>query len=135
MKDGRARRLDLIRAARRLRREQTPAEALLWERVRSNQLGHRFRRQHVIGRFVVDFSCPAARLVVEIDGSVHDPDDARNQDGWRTKQLEDLGYSVIRLSNHLVLNDTDEAIVQIRHAVALRFNEKANRALPPLAAN
>lgn len=58
--------------ARSMRRDPTPAEALLWVRLRHNQLGVRFRRQEPIGPYIVDFACAAARLIIELDGDSHD---------------------------------------------------------------
>ena len=68
--------------AKALRRQMTPAEKLLWRRLRRNQLGYHFRRQQVIAGFIADFYCDTARLVVEVDGGVHeqqaDYDESRN---------------------------------------------------------
>lgn len=105
--------MNLVPAARQLRREQTPAEAALWRLLRGDRLGLPFRRQHVIGRFVVDFCCPAARLVIELDGAVHDSDDAREQDAWREEQLQLLGYNVVRFRNDVVLQSPDLVIDKI----------------------
>jgi very-short-patch-repair endonuclease len=100
MTDSKTHRLKpaILARARRLRHPQTPAEARLWAHLRSAQLaGVKFRRQHPIGSFIVDFCCPARRLVVEIDGDSH----ARqvSYDTERTAKLQDLGYRVLRFSN------------------------------------
>lgn len=113
MRSDKPRRMNLVPAARQLRREQTPAEAALWRLLRGDRLGLPFRRQHVIGRFVVDFCCPAARLVIEPDGAVHDSDDAREQDAWREEQLQLLGYHVVRFRNDVVLQSPDLVIDEI----------------------
>src|SRR4051794_2669253 len=65
--------------ARQLRRMPTPTEALLWEKLRRNQLGYKFRRQFPIGPFIVDFICLARRLVVEVDGPIHDSQQVADQ--------------------------------------------------------
>jgi very-short-patch-repair endonuclease len=109
--------MNLVPAARQLRREQTLAEAALWRLLRGDRLGLPFRRQHVIGRFVVDFCCPAARLVIELDGAVHDADEVRTQDAWREEQLRALGYDVIRFWNDGVLQSPDLVIEAILAAV------------------
>ena len=84
--------------ARELRKEQTPAEQKLWSVLRNRNLGgYKFRRQHAIGRFIVDFYCPETRLVIEVDGSVHANQEA--YDLMRTHWLEDRGYAVIRFTN------------------------------------
>ena len=86
-----------------LRRRATPAERCLWRIVRDRRLdGVKFRRQHGIGPDVVDFYCPAARLAVEIDGSVHDDALRAEYDRQRQVELEALGIRVVRFSNQEV---------------------------------
>ena len=86
-------------AARELRRDLTPAEHKLWQHLRGGQLaGYGFRRQYPAGRFIADFFCPAAKLVVEIDGDSHAAQ--LDYDTERTRWLsEEKGYRVIRFSN------------------------------------
>jgi len=77
----------MLARARQLRREQTPAEALLWGHLRNRRLkGLKFRRQHPVGRFVADFYCAQHRLIVELDGAVHQRQ--REYDDLRTEELE-----------------------------------------------
>jgi very-short-patch-repair endonuclease len=98
----------LIDRARGMRNEPTCAEALLWEKLRKRQLGGlKFRRQHIIHVFIVDFYCPAARLVIEIDGSVHAVQEDYDQE--REACLEALGYEVVRFSNE----DVEEEIEMV----------------------
>ncbi len=98
--------------ARELRGEQTEAEDVLWERLRRRRLkGLKFRRQHPIGRFVVDFCCPDLRLVVEVDGEVHR--EQMEYDTVRTQALEAKGYQVIRFTNEQVLTGLDIVVAQI----------------------
>ena len=90
-----------IVAARQLRRDATTAEALLWEALRDRRLdGLKFRRQHPVRPFVLDFFCPACKLAIELDGDIHD--DQREQDEARTEYLVSLGYRVIRFNNEEV---------------------------------
>ncbi len=90
--------------ARRMRQEATPAEELLWQALRrSGVRGFKFRRQHVIGSFIVGFYCVGARLVVEVDGSIHDEQVAADRE--RQAMLESLGLSVIRFTNIEVMSD------------------------------
>lgn len=103
-----------VASARDLRQRLTPAEAALWDRLRRQQLGVTFRRQHPVGPFVVDFCCLPARLVVELDGSIHDLDDVREQDAWRTGHLEARGFTVLRFPNDDVLSRPDTVIAAIR---------------------
>ena len=82
-------------AARTMRREPTRAEEVLWGALRRNQVaGLKFRRQHPVGRFVLDFYCASCKLAVEVDGDVHDEQTER--DAERTKVLERYGYRVLR---------------------------------------
>ena len=88
-----------------LRSEPTPAERKLWSRIRDDQLGVNFRRQHAIGNYITDFCSPKAKLVIEVDGSQHL--DQREYDEARTKFLELRGYKVLRFWNHDVMNHID----------------------------
>ena len=102
----------LLERARAFRRSQTPAETKLWARLRKRQLGgYKFRRQHIIGRFVVDFCCVATHLVIEVDGASHANDVAYDQ--ARTAWLEDRGYHVVRFTNHEVLQRTEDVLASI----------------------
>ncbi|MBW4439198.1 MAG: endonuclease domain-containing protein [Pleurocapsa minor GSE-CHR-MK-17-07R] len=84
-----------------MRSHPTEAESVLWESLRRKQVGRiKFRRQHAIGPFIVDFYCPAARLVVEVDGPIHDLQ--QEYDEMRTAWLESLGLKVIRFRNEAV---------------------------------
>ena len=106
----------LVEAAQQLRRALTPAERVLWEALRSRQMaGLRFRCQHAVGPFVLDFLCPTARLVIEVDGSIHDQQ--VEQDKARTQHLEAYGYRVIRFRNGEVLHDLPTVLAQIEQAV------------------
>src|SRR5262249_997415 len=92
--------------ARRLRHEMTPAERRLWWRLRRKRLeNYRFRRQHPIGRYVVDFFCPSAKLIVELDGGQHGEEENLYRDRERTLWLEARGYRVIRFWNATVMKD------------------------------
>jgi very-short-patch-repair endonuclease len=96
----------------------TPAERMLWERVRNRALGVRFRRQHAIGRFIVDFCCLEARLVVEVDGSIHAG--RAEPDAERDAHLAERGLQVLRFSNAAVLSDIDAVVESIRIAISVR---------------
>jgi hypothetical protein len=82
---------------------------MLWQRLRNQQLsGLKFRRQHPLGPFIADFYCAACRLVMEIDGDIHDLQPER--DAARTEQFEQYGYRVIRFRNKQVLNDVEDVL-------------------------
>jgi poly(A) polymerase len=100
-------------AAREMRYAPTHAEDYLWQRLRRNQLdGLQFRRQHAIDRFIVDFYCPAAKLVVEVDGPVHDHSIQADQE--RDALLRSCGFNVLRFTNDQVLNHLDDVLNRIR---------------------
>ncbi|UZQ52970.1 DUF559 domain-containing protein [Trichothermofontia sichuanensis B231] len=101
--------------ARQLRQESTPSEAILWEMLRNRKLeGRKFRRQHPIGVFVVDFFCKEEALIVEVDGPVHDTQ--QDLDRQRQELLESLGLRFVRLSSHLVETNLPKALAQISTA-------------------
>jgi len=92
----------------KLRKDPTPAERKLWSRIRNDQLGVTFRRQHAVGNYIPDFCSPKAKLIIELDGSQHL--DQEEYDEERTKQLEQAGYKVIRFWNNDVIKDIDGVI-------------------------
>jgi very-short-patch-repair endonuclease len=105
---------ELLRIAGDLRKGMTPAEKVLWEKLRNRQVkGFRFRRQHPIKDFVVDFFCYDAMLVIEVDGSVHDETSQKERDEQRTIILKRLGIREIRFTNDEVINKTDQVIKKI----------------------
>ena len=100
---------NLTPVARHLRRKQTEVERLLWSRLRDRRLGGwKFRRQMPIGAHVVDFCCPDAWLIVELDGGQHRSEDALKRDKRRTATLETGGYLVVRFWNREVIENLDE---------------------------
>jgi len=104
------------KTARRLRKTPTDAEKRLWSRLRLQQLdGHRFRRQHPMGRYVVDFVCLAEKLIIEVDGGQHAIPSA-NEDA-RTLFLEKEGFQIVRFWNNDVLANTDGVLEAIREAL------------------
>ena len=100
------------------RNHPTEAERAMWEMLRGNNLGEKFRRQHVIGDCIVDFVCLKKKLVVEIDGGYHFSPEQREADKLRTKILNELGYQEIRFRNEEVLSDPDKVMRTIRTCLA-----------------
>ncbi len=97
-----------------LRKEETVAERILWMSLKSKQSqGLKFRRQHGIGPFIVDFYCNQYKLVVELDGAIHDEIEVRRYDHERQKYLEDASYIVLRIPNHVVIMRHKEALKRI----------------------
>lgn len=104
--------------ARQLRQDQTASEALLWEQLRDRRLaGYKFRRQHPLGRFIVDFYCAEKRLIVELDGPVHDQQHER--DAVREAALRDQGYQLIRFTNAAINSDLAGVCQQIIETLKL----------------
>ena len=102
--------------ARRLRRDMTDAERLLWRHLRQRQLdGHRFRRQHPIGRFVVDFVCLEQHLVIEVDGGQHADS---TFDDRRSRFLAQEGFCVVNFWNHDVLCNIEGVVASILQSLA-----------------
>ena len=118
--------------ARDLRKRQTLAEATLWQYLRANRLdGLRFRRQHPIDRYFADFACVSLKLVIELDGKVHDEDDQQLDDYHRQQALEALGWSVLRFPNDQVTGSLPTVFDAIRDHAKLAG---AGTPLPPIDA-
>jgi very-short-patch-repair endonuclease len=102
----------MIHRARDLRQTETPPEQLLWLALRNEQIGGlKFRRQHPIGPYVVDFYCHSAGLVVEVDGMSHD--DKISQDAEKTNYIERQGLRILRVTNEDVMHDLDAVAREI----------------------
>lgn len=101
--------------ARSLKKVMTPAENLLWQNLRNRNLNNfKFRRQHPISNFIVDFYCHEIKLVIEVDGAIHFVDDNPEYDKFRTHQLEGFGLKVIRFRNEEVLENMSMVLAEIR---------------------
>ncbi len=110
---------DIKERARHMRKHPTQAEDALWQRLRKRQVkGLRFRRQHSIGPFIVDFYCFEARLVLEIDGEIHEEPGQMEYDKERQHYLESLGLRVLRFSNIQVLDQADSVLKAIGDCIA-----------------
>jgi very-short-patch-repair endonuclease len=103
-----------IERARELRREQTKAERRLWAVLRGRQLcGFKFRRQHSVDRYVADFLCLEAKLIIELDGGQHYSEDGMKRDEIRDNYLAGLGFTVLRFSDRDVLKNMDGVLQRI----------------------
>ena len=108
---------EIQQAAWELRDRLTLAEERLWQALRGRRLaGLKFRRQHPVGPLILDFYCPARKLVVELDGEVHDRPAQRERDDVRTARLKAYGYRVIRFRNEEVLEDLSSVLKRIEQA-------------------
>jgi very-short-patch-repair endonuclease len=103
----------ILQLARDYRHPLTPAEAKIWSRVRNLGLGLKIRRQHPIWRFIADFFCAEAKLVIEIDGDSHAESDQEEHDRARTEWLEEQGYKVVRITNEDVHKHLENALKEI----------------------
>ena len=101
--------------AKKNRRNSTTAENVLWQNIRNKQLGVEFRRQHIIGDFIVDFVCLDKMLVIEVDGGYHTERSQSEDDEIRTRILNSLGFSLVRFSNDRVLFDLDNVKSDIKN--------------------
>ena len=114
--------------ARELRKNTTDSEKALWSRLRNKQLlGIQFYRQRPIGKYIVDFFAPRAKLVVEVDGSQHVEDRHVQQDKTRDDYLASLGLKVLRFNSREVLKESD-AVVKV---IYRRLAGKPNAEIPP----
>ena len=107
-------------AARKLRKKMTTAEKILWRELRGRKLNSLyFRRQHPISSFVVDFYCHEKRLVIELDGKVHNRNEIKERDISRTFELERFGLRVIRFTNEEVIKQLDNVIEEINRVCSV----------------
>ena len=97
-----------------LRTKQTPQEVLLWSRLRREQLGIKFRRQHSIGGYIADFYCPLKKLVIEIDGSQHFEKEAEEYDKIRSDYFKGLDIKVLRFTNAEINTNMDGVVLKIQ---------------------
>ena len=108
--------------AKLLRKKCTPAEKNLWKMVRNRKmLGLKFRRQHPLVKYIADFYCHEALLVIELDGSVHDSEISMRYDANRDKIITDLGITVLRFKNEVVFSNPEQIEKEIQHHLLSRF--------------
>lgn len=113
----------LLDRAKEMRNNPTEAESVLWECLKSKKLGYKFRRQHLIDDFIADFVCLSKKLIIEVDGKIHE--NKVEKDENRTSILNELGYKVIRFTNEEVIGSIDEVLNTISDCL-----EKSD--IPPL---
>lgn len=103
--------------ARENKKFPTEAESLLWEFLKGKTMEAKFRRQHCIGDYIVDFVCLGSMLVVEIDGEYHNIEEQKQEDEIRTKALNKLGFRVIRFTNEEVMTDLEYVLEVIENNI------------------
>jgi very-short-patch-repair endonuclease len=113
--------------AHALRQSMTKAETVLWNELKNRKfMGLKFRRQHPIHQFIGDFYCHEKKLIIEVDGSIHDREESNEHDVNRTAELDHMGISVIRFRNEQVFNNIDLVLNEIR-----QFIERSENAGSP----
>lgn len=100
---------------------QTAEEELLWYHLSRNQLGVHIRRQHIIGCYIADFICLKAKLIIEVDGGYHSREQQKLQDYLRTKDLNAMGYKVVRIKNEDVRNNLSKILDNIFNLIVHRL--------------
>jgi cyclase len=95
---------------RELRKRSTKTEEILWSKIKDNQLGCKFKRQHSFGGYILDFYCSKYKLIIEIDGSTHNTKDAREYDKIRDEYFNELGYKTIRFLNKEVRDEIEKVL-------------------------
>lgn len=120
----------VLQNARELRQPQTSAETTLWRHLRNRNVVYKFRRQHPIDRFIIDFYCAEAKLCIEVDGDSHTEIEQAEYDTARTGFLQELGYRVIRFTNHDVRYQINSTVGEIIRQVEERIVELDKEASP-----
>ena len=103
-----------------LRSNPTTAEAVLWKALKGKQTGFKFRRQHSVGDYILDFYCATERVAVELDGAHHFTEEGIQRDAERTRYLETLNIKVIRFENRKVFEDLDKVLEEIKTTLIRR---------------
>jgi very-short-patch-repair endonuclease len=110
---------ELEKYRKKLRKNLTSAEASLWNLLKARQVsGHKFRRQHSIGNYIVDFCCPQKMLIIELDGNIHGENQQILKDEFRDNYLKNLGFTVLRFENKLVFQDPEFVINEIKKCLS-----------------
>ena len=105
--------------AKENRSNPSNAEQFLWHYLKDKELGH-FRRQYIIGDYIVDFVCLASNLIIEIDGGYHDTEEQKDLDEYRTKWLESKGFRVIRFRNEEVIASIENVLLKIKENITIK---------------
>ena len=114
--------------ARTLRKNMTDSELKLWSRIRRKQMfGLQFYRQRPIGNYIVDFYCPQAQLVLEVDGSQHANGLMLKKDNYRDSYLKQQGIKILRFDNLQVLNQLDAVIEKVYRSIASRISFRGQK--------
>lgn len=116
-----------------LRNNSTSAEATLWRYLKGKQLGKKFRRQHSVGNYILDFYCASDRIAVELDGAQHFSDEGISYDEERTKYLNRFNIKVIRFENAKVFEDIQAVLSEIKKVFDHPDSDLRSQSVPPEA--
>jgi len=114
----------LFEKTKDLRKRMTKAEEILWMHLKKGISGYKFRRQHPIATYIADFFCYRLKLIVEVDGSVHNISEVISNDITRQTDLENLGYTIIRFNNVEIFEQVDKVLNKISESVNNIINNK-----------
>jgi len=107
----------IFELAKRLRNNVTTTEMILWGRLKEHFSQLKFRRQHPISIYIADFYCHSEKLIIELDGSIHNLPDVKSNDEIRQKDLENLGLRVMRFTNNDISNHLEASLERIRKSI------------------
>ena len=114
----------LYQRARELRNNATHAESILWTYLKGKPLGYKFRRQHPFSIYILDFYCHPLKLVIEVDGSIHNYSDVKLNDEQRQATLQNDGLTVLRFQNDEITKTPEKVILEIENFLLKKKNEK-----------
>ena len=113
--------------AKQMRKEYTEAEDVLWQQLRANKLGVKFRRQHPIEAYIADFTCLHSALIIEVDGGYHETAEQKIYDDERTRILNEIGFTVLRFSNEEVLQHIEGVLEKIKKQLTKSESENTKK--------
>ena len=121
----------IFRNAGLLRKTPTHAEEILWNFLKTKPYNLKFRRQHAFQLFVLDFYCHKLKLVIEVDGSIHNKDEVKQKDKEREEQLGNSGLTVIRFTNDDIINHQDNVIEELKNLLFSKLESLDNKNASP----
>lgn len=121
----------MLKIQKERKKKTTEAERALWESLKTKQLGVKFRREHIIDKFIVDFLCFEKKLIIEVDGGYHDKPEQKEADVLRTEILNEFGYKIIRFKNEEVLGDIELVKEKIKLEIKSLPSGEVGGASPP----
>ena len=119
----------IFKNAKHLRATMTDTELMLWSKIKGRVDGLKFRRQHPLGNYIADFFCHKAKLIIEIDGSIHRLPHVKGLDAFRQNYLELLGYYIIRFSNNDIHKNLEKVVDKIKNVVNKLINSQNQNTL------